>query len=242
MELAFNIAKCVAWASGLEELADWQLWHQGKKRLSGELTLPSLKAIPAMQRRRLSPFAKVTLHCALESSNHFRGDLPCVFSSRHGDLHRTKELIEDVALGNELSPTRFGLSVHNAVAGLYSIYTENHAPITAISSGEASFTAGLIDSVVKLHANRLSQILYVYSDLLVPQCYSPYVGHETSIGIGILINAEEHSGSQFVIKNSGLAEKPYIGFQPIDFMQFLLGSSKDWLTQVNRQSWNLQRN
>ena len=65
---------------------------------------------------------------------------------------------------------------------------------------------------------------------------------KTSIGIGILINAEEQSSSQFVIKNSGLVEKPYIGFQPIDFMQFLLGSSKDWLTQVNRQSWNLQRN
>lgn len=242
MELAFNIAKCVAWASGLEELEDWQLWHQGKKNLSNELGLPSLKAIPAMQRRRLSPFAKVTLHCALESSNHYRGDLPCVFSSRHGDLHRTRELIENVALGNELSPTSFGLSVHNAVSGLYSVYTENHAPITAISSGEASFTAGLIDSIVKLHANKLSQVLYVYSDLVVPECYSPYVGQETSIGIGILINAEEDHGSQFIIKNSGLVEKPYIGFQALDFMQFFLGSSKEWRAQVNRQSWCLQRN
>ena len=121
MGLAFQIAKCVAWAPGMGTEQDWALWQAKEIGFSTEITLPKLQTIPAMQRRRLSPFAKVSLHCALEASDHHQGDLPCVFSSRHGDLNRTTKLIENVANQEELSPTQFGLSVHNAVSGLYSI-------------------------------------------------------------------------------------------------------------------------
>ena len=128
MSLRFDISKCVAWAPGLESEQDWRLWQQGEKALTDELTLPQLTTIPAMQRRRLSPFAKVALHCALEASAEHQANIPCVFSSRHGDLHRTTKLIENIALSKDLSPTQFGLSVHNAAAGLFSIFTGNRAP------------------------------------------------------------------------------------------------------------------
>lgn len=241
MELAFDIAKCVAWAPGLEDKEDWQLWQKGHKPMTEELGLPPLKTIPPMQRRRLSPFAKVTLHCALESSDYFRGDLPCVFSSRHGDLHRTTELITNVAKGEELSPTRFGLSVHNAVSGLYSIYAENRAPITAIASGEASFTAGLVDSVVKLHVHNLKQILYVYSDLVVPECYSQFVKQNISLGIGMLIKTTTPNQNEFVIQNAELTNTPLNSNQPLDFMNFYHSDRHNWRTQVNQQTWNLFR-
>lgn len=242
MELAFNIAQCVAWAPGLESQQDWELWQSGKKDISNELGLPQLKAIPPMQRRRLSPFAKVTLHCALEASNHFQGDLPCVFSSRHGDLHRTSELIEDVVEGNDLSPTRFGLSVHNAVSGLYSIYTKNHAPISAVSFGDASFLSGLVDAVVKLHAHNLSEILYVYSDLKVPECYAEYVAQDISIGTGILIKAVSKNDHQFSLEclpNDAIQSH---GCQALEFMHFFLGKNSSWESKINQQTWKMKRN
>ena len=48
-------------------------------------------------------------------------DLPIVFSSRHGDLPKTSTLLADLADKNALSPTAFGLSVHNAIPSLFSI-------------------------------------------------------------------------------------------------------------------------
>ena len=241
MGLGFNIAKCVAWAPGLYSTEDWQLWQQGQKQLGTELKLPELKAVPAMQRRRLSPFAKVTLHCALEATMHERADIHSVFSSRHGDLHRTSGLIEDVASGTELSPTKFGLSVHNAVAGLYSIYTGKRAPISAIAAGEASFIAGLIDSVTKLHANQLERILYVYSDLIVPDCYLSYVNDEISIGIGLLIEADNSPNALYQLAAEGLTDADEKIYQPLDFMNYYYSGRSDWRPQLNQQRWLLQR-
>ena len=73
----FSIKKCTAWAGDLNSLEDWQLFAKGEKQPSAKLILPALKQIPAMQRRRLSPFAKLALHCALEAAEGFIEIKPC---------------------------------------------------------------------------------------------------------------------------------------------------------------------
>ncbi|MFT2091853.1 beta-ketoacyl synthase chain length factor [Paraglaciecola sp. 2405UD69-4] len=241
MELTFQVAKCVAWAPGLETEHDWRLWQAGELDFSSDITLPSLKTIPPMQRRRLSPFAKVSLHCALEASDHFEGDLPCVFSSRHGDLNRTTKLIENVAEKEGLSPTQFGLSVHNAVSGLYSIYTKNHAPISAVAAGKASFLAGLIDSLAKLQANQLQEILYVYSDLSVPDCYLDYVDTNESVGIGMLLKASKPNEKHFTLQSKDLTNQVNQEVQSLDFLKFYYGEATSWQGAVNNQAWTLTK-
>ncbi|MEP0355389.1 MAG: beta-ketoacyl synthase chain length factor [Paraglaciecola sp.] len=241
MELAFQIAKCVAWAPGVETEQEWRLWQAENHDFSSDITLPALKAIPAMQRRRLSPFAKVSLHCALEASDHQEGNLPCVFSSRHGDLNRTTKLIENVAAKEDLSPTQFGLSVHNAVSGLYSIYTKNHAPISAVASGKTSFMAGLVDSVVKLNVNQLDSILYVYTDLSVPDCYSSYLDTNESVGIGLLIQATEPKKNGFKLTSATTERAALANVQSLDFLNFYYGDAISLNTPVNKQGWTLTK-
>ncbi|WP_158972310.1 beta-ketoacyl synthase chain length factor [Paraglaciecola sp. L3A3] len=242
MGLTFNIAKCVAWAPGVVTEQDWQLWAEGHHSFTDESDLPALKTIPAMQRRRLSPFAKINLHCALEATEHQQGDLACVFSSRHGDLNRTTALIENVAKKEDLSPTQFGLSVHNAVSGLYSIYTKNHAPISAVAAGKASFMVGLLDAVAKLHVNQLDKILYVYADWAVPECYTSYVDNEQTVAIGLLLErtAQDKSGN-ISINDNGLAEGILATNQAVDFLAFYYGKQNSWATQVNQQYWNMKK-
>ena len=242
MALSFNISKCVAWAPGLESAQDWQLWQRGEKQLTEELTLPKLTSIPAMQRRRLSPFAKIALHCALEASGNHQADVPCVFSSRHGDLHRTTSLIENIAQGNDLSPTQFGLSVHNAAAGLFSIFTGNRAPLSAIAGGQSSFMQGLLDSVAKLHVNHLSQILYVYCDLHVPDCYRSYVIDDTAIGIGLLIEASENEKSAYSLLHNPAADRVDSECQALDFMNFILSNESQMQAKIHQQTWSILRN
>lgn len=242
MSLKFEISKCVAWAPGLESEQDWQSWQQGDKPLTDELALPQLSSIPAMQRRRLSPFAKVAIHCALEASGEYQSDIPCVFSSRHGDLQRTTKLIENIALNQDLSPTQFGLSVHNAAAGLFSIFTGNRAPLSAISGGQSSFMQGLLDSVSKLQTNNLSRILYVYCDLNVPECYRPYVTDDTPLGIGLLIEAPKGDKDAFSFCFNTQGTSPQSDNQALDFMRFVLSNRAELLTHIHQQTWLLHRN
>ena len=241
MSLRFDISKCVAWAPGLESEQDWRLWQQGEKALTDELTLPQLTTIPAMQRRRLSPFAKVALHCALEASAEHQANIPCVFSSRHGDLHRTTKLIENIALSKDLSPTQFGLSVHNAAAGLFSIFTGNRAPLSAISGGQSSFMQGLLDSVAKLQVNNLSRILYVYCDLNVPECYRSYVVDDTSIGIGLLIEVSKDAKNAYSLAYNAVEDTLNSDCQALDFMDFILSEENQLLAKIHQQTWQLRR-
>jgi len=249
--LEFTIKQCVAWSGDLTTAQDWQAYSQGDKKLSDSNELPSLKQIPAMQRRRLSPFAKLALHCALTAADECLTTVPSVFASRHGDLVKTSKLISDVAAQEMLSPTQFGLSVHNAVGGLFSIYTGNKAPLTAVSAGEDTFFTALLDALAKLKANNYSQILLVYTETLVPQMYQQYIAQdEVSIACALLLepaNLEEKSeqdadvfslqmqqnNSQQTIENSQM--------QVLDFLKFYYNNSKAVSIKSKRHLWQLNK-
>jgi len=135
---------------------------------------PKLDWLKPMQRRRLSTFAKLGLHCAQATMGELDTKVDTVFSSRHGDLHKTSELLADLANDEPLSPTTFSLSVHNAVAGLYSIFTRNTAPNTAISSGKDTFFMAMLDAYCKLKSGVAEQILLVHIDRVLPTPYEIY--------------------------------------------------------------------
>lgn len=138
--------------------------------------LPDLAWVPAMQRRRLSPFAKMALDVAHRSASPLSNlHLPVVYASRHGDLHRTAGIIDDLANNDPLSPTSFGLSVHNAVIGLYSILTGNTQPMTAISAGNGSLMMALLETYTQLFSGVCEQVLFVYCDQYPPERYQPFV-------------------------------------------------------------------
>lgn len=240
----FAIKKCVAWGDGKTNAEDWCIFATDKIVQTKTLTLPELKQMPAMQRRRLSPFAKLTLHCALEASASFEQTVPSVFSSRHGDLHKTSKLIADVASKEALSPTHFGLSVHNAVGGLFSIYTGNKAPLSAVSAGEDSFFMGLVDAVSKLYAYDYDCILYVYSDLAVPELYQKYVQQRPdNLAVGLLI--EKSTSQNNFLLNFTAHETPKSvessQLQALDFLHFYYSNSQQANIESKRYKWQLSR-
>ncbi len=255
MALEFVIKKCVAWAKDLTRETDWQAFSVQEKSLSfnSPLTkehLPALKQIPAMQRRRLSPFAKISLHCALEAGEGFLTTVPCVFASRHGDLAKTSKLIMDVANKEDLSPTHFGLSVHNAVGGLFSIFTENKAALTAISAGEDTFFTAIVDAVSKLNTYDYERILVVYTDEVVPEMYQGYVQQdEVSVSVALLIEKAPKIVSENVTASFNLTLKPAAKgeqentrMQAIDFLSFYHSDIKNIEIKSRRHIWSLSKN
>lgn len=239
----FAIKKCIAWGDGKTCKSDWQVFANQIELEQQTLIFPELKTIPAMQRRRLSAFAKMTLHCALEASGEYQHDVASVFSSRHGDLHKTSKLISDVASKEALSPTHFGLSVHNAVGGLFSIFTGNKAPLNAVSAGEDSFFMGLVDAVAKLHYHGYQRILYVYSDQAVPSIYQEYVQQQPdNIAVGLLIEPASEADN-FILTTSSheqyTNENPQL--QAIEFLRFYFSTKTELTTNSKYYQWHLTR-
>lgn len=242
--MKFAIEKCVAWYGNIRTTEDWQLWAKGELDYSPEDDLPPLKQIPPMQRRRLSQFAKLTFHCILESLGDNLSDIPCVFSSRHGDLHKTAKLIEDVATKSDLSPTNFGLSVHNAVAGLYSIFAKNKQAMTAISAGQDSLMMAIVDAYAKLESQNLDQVLVVYTDQIVPEQYNQFVSDkEQTLAIAfVLSKAQPDSSMSLSFEPQTTNHQEDESFQPLEFLKFIHGKNTTAAIQSTRYQWQMSRN
>ncbi|MFY8275211.1 beta-ketoacyl synthase chain length factor [Pseudoalteromonas sp. SSDWG2] len=148
----------------LKKLSDSLLEH------AIELDVSWVKPI---QRRRLSDFAKMVLSCA-HSVNPDSEPMPIVFSSRHGDLHKTSDLLAQLVEKEPLSPTQFGLSVHNAVVGLLSILTKNTSPITALAAGANTFSAALCEAYIQLHSQGVDRVMVIHADRALPDLYKEF--------------------------------------------------------------------
>ena len=129
---------------------------------------PSPELLPPTERRRAPDTVAVALEVA-SAACRFAGlapaSLPCVFSSMHGDLAITDYMCGAMASDPLLvSPTRFHNSVHNAAAGYWTIAAECTRPYTALSAGECSFGAGLLESCLQALSGN-ENILFVAYDI-----------------------------------------------------------------------------
>ena len=130
--------------------------------------LPALAQIPAMQRRRLSPVAKLALNSAIQILDGHQADY-IVWVSQYGDEAKTLNILEDVLSGQTPSPTQFSTSVHNAISGLYSILCQDATPATSLAG---SWNDGLIEAYAWLKTRpEACQVLLVYYDEALPEMY-----------------------------------------------------------------------
>ena len=69
-----------------------------------------------------------------------------VFASSGGDYQIIDSICQDLARDSDISPTQFHNSVHNAVAGYWSIATANIQPSTSIAAYNATFAAAMVEA------------------------------------------------------------------------------------------------
>ena len=147
-------------------------WERARRVLAGEeappepASRPSPELLPPNERRRAPDTVAVALDAALSacrSAGLSPGSLSSVFSSMHGDLAITDYMCATMASEPALvSPTRFHNSVHNAAAGYWTIGAECVRPYTALSAGEHSFGAGLLEACVQARSGGENILLVAY--------------------------------------------------------------------------------
>src|SRR5690606_21595806 len=104
-------------APGLHSPEEWRVWAAQTFPPAG-VGQPELVELPVRLRRRLSALGRMAVQVAYWCQSAASG-IPVVMASRYGDAERSIALLTDLARQSPLSPTAFGLSVHNAIAAQY---------------------------------------------------------------------------------------------------------------------------
>jgi Beta-ketoacyl synthase, N-terminal domain len=170
---AFRIEQWRAWAPGLDTTQAWQTWAQAPHIVPDHLEQPTCASLPAMQRRRLSRLARITMEVAWPLCGEHE-QLPFVFASRHGETPCTFALLTDVAQEQPLSPTKFALSVHNAIAGQWSILRGQRGESVAIAGEADTFEHAMLEGAMLL-AEGASSALVVIAEEQPPAAYANWI-------------------------------------------------------------------
>jgi hypothetical protein len=170
-EVSFSIASHAAWAPTVETKEAWLTWANTNYFISGDATAP-VDAMPPMLRRRAGFLGKMALEVAYQCLGQ-RIDVPTVFASRHGDAARSVDLLLDLSRDVPISPTSFGLSVHNATGGLFSIARGDHCSNVALAAGQSSVEHAVIEACGMLAEGEPEVMLVVY-DCPLPTPYRAF--------------------------------------------------------------------
>jgi len=174
MTMVFSLNRWAAWAPGLSNQDSWKTWLARPHPLPNEGT-PPLSEMPAMMRRRVERLGRI----ALQAAYTCQGDAPpspVIFASRYGDLHRSVELLGQLARATPLSPTSFSLSVHNAIGALYSIARGDTSSYSAVAAGPETVEAAFTEACTLL-AEGAKDVLVVVYDEPVPAPWQHFSEH-----------------------------------------------------------------
>ncbi|WP_076415220.1 beta-ketoacyl synthase chain length factor [Shewanella sp. UCD-KL12] len=234
MQLTFSICSWGAWSPQYQLNEEWQHWEPSKLSLKSDLPqAPKLMQVPSMKRRRYSALTKMQLEAA------FQADAPAscrtIFASRHGELHRTLGLLNNLVEQEPLSPTAFSQSVHNTASGIYSILKDNRSASTSIAAGEESLLQAMIEAYGQLHEDP-SPLMLVFADQAVPEVYDQYVD-ETELPLAMAL----------VLANNNIANAPKLtisqqrGSQALSYGALLNGLSNNMpiAGNLSKYHWEL---
>lgn len=146
------------------------------ENLDGSFTLESPPLaedhVTGRLKRRLTPLGVTVTQKLFELTELHNGEsIPWVVASRHGDADRVGRLLTALTTESLISPTDFSMSVHNAIIGNFLIVAGNKKTHTALSSGDSSFSLGLLEAYgLQKATNKV--VGYIYYDSLMPKEYN----------------------------------------------------------------------
>ncbi len=191
--------------------------------------------LPMMQRRRLSPLARAASAVAWRCQREC-GDMPSVFFSSHGESQYYFEMLHGMAGREDVSPSRFSLCVHNAIAGLSSLHSASFLPYVSLAGGtEGMFAAFLEAAGCLLDAPK---VLVVWYGQALPEAYQSYIATpETTWALAMVLARAGGPGRQLRLArrpgNGPAADED--GAQSL--VQAILEGRRSSLCRLDRSIW-----
>lgn len=227
------ISDVTAWAPGIgDDLQKWNEWKESKSSIEQTKESPKLEYTDPLFRRRLSQITKMTVHVVhnlLEKTNVDK-NTKIVFVSLRGEIEReftiNKSLIED----NMILPAAFSLSVFNTPVSSATLAFGLKGGYSVIFPSKNNFADAFKSAVAPVLAGSENQIIFVYADELVPECYGDKRPEENiPCAFSFLVSAELQNEDNFKkISQFGMEEGDGnltlkdIPSSPLSFLKSLL--------------------
>jgi hypothetical protein len=220
-------------------------WEVGKALIAQGVGISSRRSaytqtsLPSMLRRRITAIGQLAFQacCAISIPTTAR----FIFCSRHGEFKRTLGILNSLVLNETVSPSEFSLSVHNALAGLLSIFCHNTLGHTTISAGADSFGCALLEAAACLITRPGEPALLVYFDLL-PEPYAEIGGSvETGVALALLLQAPRGDADDLILDfapaHAAISTTLSASGQALDFLRFLQTGEREGKSVGERMEW-----
>ena len=238
--MKFDIKGWQAWAPGVSSHEDWLAWCAQPHELEFSSETADVSFLPALQRRRLSPLARMAFHVGWPLAEMMPAQ-PLVFCSRHGETPRNLQLLTNLAQQEDLSPTHFSLSVHNAVAGLWSIFRNDTSEMTSIAGVEDGLEHALVEAQLLLAAGSPSVLLIIAEDQQ-PSAYLPWID---DVPFAYALALQVVPGQQWQLELSSLNTDSAIESKSwphaLQLLPLLMGAKQRLELRVANRQWKWQR-
>ena len=130
---------------------------------------PEVRFLPPLVRRRCDDLTRAMLHVAEACAPpEALASSACVFASRRASLTAMVELLSALADGKPLSPNTFSHSVHNAPAGVFSVWAQNRNACSSVAAGRETFVSALLEALGLLARDPGRDVLLVCGDEAPP--------------------------------------------------------------------------
>jgi hypothetical protein len=236
----FDIKGWHAWAPGVSSHDDWHAWCAQPCVLDSSIETADVSFLPALQRRRLSPLARMAFHVGWPLAEVMSAQ-PMVFCSRHGETPRNLQLLTSLAQQEDLSPTHFSLSVHNALVGLWSIFRNDTSEMTAIAGIEDGLEHALLEAQLLLVAGAPSVLVIIAEDQQ-PDAYLPWID---DVPFAYALALQVTQGEQWQLELSTASNDRLISSSAwphaLQLLPLLLGIKPQLLLRTEQRQWAWQR-
>jgi hypothetical protein len=239
--VSFSIASHTAWAPGITDAGAWAQWASAPHAIDSTDEAPVKQMVP-MLRRRAGALGKMALEVAYACLDG-RADVPTVFCSRHGDVARAIDLLGELAKAEPLSPTSFGLAVHNASAGLFSIARSDRANHIALAAGSSSVEHAVIEACGLLADGAPAVLLVVY-DCPLPAALSQFEDcKEQSFAWAWLMTPAAAAAIHLDWSADDMADTSAPDAMPgaLDVLRFHLAGDAQLVRRADRRRWMWRR-
>jgi hypothetical protein len=237
----FVLSQWNAWAPGINDMDAWLNGCKGDPVLLQDKSVAP-DSVPKMLQRRLSPLAKAVSNSA--DKRIITGEqIPAVFSSANGEICKSLAMLKAIQAGDDVSPAAFSLSVHNAIAGLFSMVYANQQEITVIAPGQEGIAPAFIEGLGLLQAGADVVLLILY-DEPVADFYpvSPFnFNADNSYALTLRIALTGEGLPMQLSRSSMTRDDGEHPIQLLTFLRFLLAEDKSLRLGNREHSWQWQK-
>ncbi|MGZ5009775.1 MAG: beta-ketoacyl synthase chain length factor [Methylobacter sp.] len=238
MTAEFVVRSWSAWAPGLNSHEDWQKWHDHQAFVQAEKAAIPVK-VPKILQRRLSLLARAVFHAADDCIDSDK-PLPIIFSSAHGEVNKSLEMLQSMQKGEDVSPTAFSLSVHNAISGLFSMAYGCHQEITVIAPGQDGIAPAFIEALGLLQERHTDEVLIILYDEPLSDFYPslPFVLNAPAVcALALKISLTGSGLALQLNRSSAHRDDGEHALQIFSFIKFLVTDKKTLALGNHRHSW-----